>query len=57
MPIRYVIVERALIGKTPVGRVTVAVLLINHPDAIAAREALIEEGVFPPSASPRSTDR
>jgi hypothetical protein len=32
-------------GKTPVGRTTVAVLDINHPDALAVREALLDEGV------------
>jgi hypothetical protein len=31
-----------------VGRATITVLVINHPDAVAVREALIEEGVFPP---------
>lgn len=37
-----------LLGKTDVGRVTVAVLEINHPDYLAARSALIDEGLFPP---------
>lgn len=32
-----------LLGKTPVGRATVAVLDINHEDAIAVRAALSEE--------------
>jgi hypothetical protein len=36
-----------LVGRTSVGRATVAVLEINHPDAVAVRRALIEEGVFP----------
>jgi len=34
-------------GKTAIGRATIAVLSINDPDAIAVREALMEEGVFP----------
>jgi hypothetical protein len=37
-----------LVGRTPIGRTSIDVLQINHPDAIAARQALIEEGVFPP---------
>jgi hypothetical protein len=36
-----------LVGNTPVGRTTIAVLQINHPDRVALREALMEEGVFP----------
>ncbi len=38
-----------LVGKTPIGRATINVLVINHPARLAAREALIMEGVFPPS--------
>ena len=38
-----------LIGRTAVGRATIIVLAINHPDAVAVREALIEEGAFPPA--------
>ena len=38
-----------LIGRTPVGRVTVAVLNINDPFRAELREGLIEEGVFPPA--------
>jgi hypothetical protein len=38
-----------LLGLTPIGRVTVRVLAINHPDAIAYRRELIAEGVFPPN--------
>ena len=38
-----------LIGRTPVGRVTVAVLRINDPFRVELREMLIEEGVFPPA--------
>jgi hypothetical protein len=41
-----------LLGRTASGRATIAVLAINHPDAVAVRAELIEEGVFPP-ASPR----
>ena len=37
-----------LVGRTPIGRATVAVLAMNHPDRIALRELLIDEGVFPP---------
>lgn len=36
-----------LIGRTPVGRATVAVLNINHPFRVALREGLIKEGLFP----------
>jgi hypothetical protein len=36
-----------LVGKTPIGRATIEVLAINHPDSIAVRESLIAEGVFP----------
>jgi hypothetical protein len=39
--------EAVLVGLTPEGRATVAVLAINDPDFVAVREALIEEGVFP----------
>jgi hypothetical protein len=38
-----------LIGRTPVGRVTVAVLAMNDPEAVEVREALIDEGLFPPA--------
>lgn len=37
-----------LLGRTPVGRTTVAVLAINLPYRVEQREALILEGVFPP---------
>jgi len=37
-----------LIGRTSIGRVTVTVLDMNHPDRVDLRQALIEEGVFPP---------
>lgn len=36
-----------LMGKTPVGKVTIEVLAINLPYRVALRAALIEEGVFP----------
>ncbi|HVA50793.1 MAG TPA: HNH endonuclease signature motif containing protein [Pirellulales bacterium] len=35
-------------GKTAIGRATIAILAINHPAAIAVRQALLDEGVFPP---------
>lgn len=35
-----------LIGRTAIGRATIAVLQINDPDAFKDREALIAEGVF-----------
>jgi hypothetical protein len=37
-----------LIGKTAIGRTTVATLAINLPLRVAQRAALIAEGVFPP---------
>jgi hypothetical protein len=36
-----------LVGKTDVGKVTIDVLVINRPDRIEVRRALIEEGIFP----------
>ena len=38
----------SLVGRTAIGRVTVAVLQINHPARVAHRELLIRLGVFPP---------
>jgi hypothetical protein len=38
-----------LVGRTPIGRVTVVVLAMNDPVRVALREELIEEGVFPPA--------
>jgi hypothetical protein len=35
-----------LVGLTPVGRVTIDVLVINDPLRVALRSALMEEGVF-----------
>lgn len=41
--------RRALIvGVTPTGRATVALLAMNHPDYVLLRESLIEEGTSPP---------
>jgi hypothetical protein len=37
-----------LVGKTPIGRATIAVLAMNDPDAVQARADLIAEGLFPP---------
>lgn len=37
-----------LVGLTPVGRTTIALLRINDEYRIELREQLIEEGVFPP---------
>ncbi len=38
-----------LVGRTAVGRTTIAVLKINHPRRVCLREELIDEGVFPPT--------
>jgi hypothetical protein len=40
-----------LLGRTSIGRVTVLVLAINARHRVAHRQALIEEGVFPPKRS------
>ena len=37
-----------VVGRTPIGRVTVELLAMNDPIRVALREELIEEGVFPP---------
>lgn len=37
-----------LLGRTAVGRATIAVLAINLPYRVAQRAALVAEGVFPP---------
>jgi hypothetical protein len=34
-------------GRTPIGRVTVAVLHVNDPFRVELREGLMKEGVFP----------
>ena len=36
-----------MVGRTPVGRATVELLAINHPDYVLLREALVEEGPLP----------
>lgn len=38
-----------LVGLTPIGRTTIAVLAMNHPEAVAVRQALRDEGAFPPA--------
>jgi hypothetical protein len=38
-----------LIGRTPIGRVTVEVLNVNDPFRVELREELMEEGLFPPA--------
>lgn len=38
-----------LIGRTPIGRATIAVLNINEPEAVATRAALIDAGLFLPA--------
>jgi hypothetical protein len=37
-----------IVGRTPIGRVTVYVLNMNDPDMVSLRETLIAEGVYPP---------
>jgi hypothetical protein len=37
-----------LVGRTHTGRVTIALLEINRPEAVDLREYLIREGSFPP---------
>lgn len=37
-----------VVGRTPIGRVTVAVLFMNDPVRLGLRQQLISEGVFPP---------
>jgi hypothetical protein len=39
----------SLVGRTPIGRVTVTLLHINDEHRIGLREGLIEEGAFPPA--------
>ena len=38
-----------LVGRTAIGRVTIAVLDINAADRVLLRQSLIDEGAFPPS--------
>jgi hypothetical protein len=40
-----------LVGRTPIGRATIAVLAINAPHRLAQRAALIAEGCFPPTGA------
>jgi hypothetical protein len=42
-----------IVGMTEIGRVTVEVLNINHPEDLAIRSELIEDGVFPPATDAR----
>ena len=37
-----------VVGRTAVGRTTIVVLAMNHPDAVAVRQSLIDERLFPP---------
>lgn len=37
-----------LVSKTAIGRTTIVVLALNHPDVVEVRRELIAEGVFPP---------
>jgi hypothetical protein len=37
-----------LVGRTAIGRATIAVLQMNHEDRLNVRQELIDEGVFPP---------
>jgi hypothetical protein len=46
-----------LVGRTPPGRTTIAVLSINLPHRVAQRSALITEGVFPPEPGCRNWSR
>ncbi len=39
--------EAQLVGKTAIARAKIHVLSINHPDHIALRLALMEEGIWP----------
>jgi hypothetical protein len=36
-----------IVGLTPIGRATIAVLAMNHPRSLVIREELIEAGLFP----------
>lgn len=36
-----------LVGRTPIGRVTIHVLALNDPLRVALRQELIDEGLFP----------
>ncbi len=39
-----------VVGRTPIGRVTVAVLAMNDPLMALLRQELIEEGLYPPTS-------
>jgi hypothetical protein len=39
--------EPMLVGKTAIGRTTLSVLNMNHPDRIEVRRLVIDAGVFP----------
>lgn len=41
-----------VVGKTAIGRTTVAVLNMNQPERMSLRIALIADGLFPPDVSP-----
>jgi hypothetical protein len=41
------LLNAVLRARSAVGRVTIDVLRLNHPDAVAVREALIAEGLLP----------
>jgi hypothetical protein len=45
------------VGKTAIGRTTIAVLAMNDPAVIEVREALIDEGLFPPIQDVEERDR
>jgi len=36
-----------IVGRTPIGRATIDVLVMNHPDALAVRQELIASGRLP----------
>lgn len=38
-----------IVGRTSVGRSTIAVLAMNDPDYLAIRASLLAEGIFPPT--------
>jgi|SRR6185312_4969384 hypothetical protein len=39
--------DAVLMGRTPIGRATIAVMQINAPHRVAQRQALMDEGIFP----------
>jgi HNH endonuclease len=43
-----------IVGRTPIGRVTVYVLNMNHPLRVELRRQLIEEGTFSPQVRGRN---